>query len=219
MSSASTREKWDAAARGFDFVNSRGPEQRWSPVKRKLYAAMSGRVLFLAVGTGLDIQSFPPGQDIVGIDISPRMLKKAAARAAAYEGRMELREMDAEGLDFPDNSFDQVYTACTFCSVPNPVKGLRELWRVLKAGGELRMFEHTGSRWFPFNALLHMMNPIARKFGPEVIRDTVGNVEKAGFQVVRVHNVYLDIVRTILAVSPTVPTRDRSSAPIRTEIR
>jgi hypothetical protein len=47
-----------------------------------------------------------------------------------------------------------------------------------------------------------MMNPIARKFGPEVIRDTVGNVEKAGFQVVQVRNIYLDIVRTIFAVSP-----------------
>jgi ubiquinone/menaquinone biosynthesis C-methylase UbiE len=163
---------------------------------------MAGKVLFLAVGTGLDIQSFPTGQDIVGIDISPRMLEKAAPRAAAYDGRMELREMDAQNLDFPGGSFDQVYTACTFCSVPDPVKGLRELRRVLKPGGELRMFEHTGSRWFPYNALLHMMNPIARKFGPEVIRDTVGNVEKAGFQVIQVRNIYLDIVRTIFAVSP-----------------
>lgn len=215
MSGATARQKWDAAARGFDFVNSRGPEQRWSLVKRKLYAAMSGKVLFLAVGTGLDIQSFPPGQDIVGIDISPRMLEKAAPRAAAYEGRMELREMDAESLDFPDNSFDQIFTACTFCSVPNPVKGLRELCRVLKPGGELRMFEHTGSRWFPFSALLHMMNPIARRFGPEIIRDTVGNVERAGFRVVHVQNVYLDIVRTILAVSPTSLTQDKSSDLIR----
>jgi ubiquinone/menaquinone biosynthesis C-methylase UbiE len=202
MSASTTREKWDAAARGFDFINSRGPEQRWAPVKRELYSAMAGKVLFLAVGTGLDIQSFPAGQDIVGIDISPRMLEKAAPRAAAYDGRMELREMDAQHLDFPGGSFDQVYTACTFCSVPDPVKGLRELRHVLKPGGELRMFEHTGSRWFPYNALLHMMNPIARKFGPEVIRDTVGNVEKAGFQVVQVRNIYLDIVRTIFAVSP-----------------
>jgi len=202
MSRASTREKWDAAARGFDFINGRGPEQRWARAKKDLYSAMSGRILFLAVGTGLDIQSFPPEQDIVGVDISPRMLEKAAPRAAAYRGRMELREMDAQNLDFPDNSFDQVYTACTFCSVPDPVQGLREFLRVLKPGGELRMFEHTGSRWFPFNALLHIMNPIARKLGPEVIRDTVGNVEKAGFRIVQVHNLYLDIVRTILAVSP-----------------
>ena len=199
MSASTAREKWDAAARGFDFVNSHGPEKRWGPVKRELYSHMRGKVFFLAVGTGLDIQSFPPGQDIVGIDISPRMLEKAAPRAAAYNGQMELREMDAQNLDFPDNSFDQIYTACTFCSVPDPVQGLRELRRVLKPGGELRMFEHTGSRWFPFNALLHMMNPISKRLGPEVIRDTVGNVEKAGFRVTQVTNLYLDIVRTIFA--------------------
>jgi len=205
MSATETRKKWDAAARGFDFANSRGPEQRWGPAKRELYAPMSGKVLFLAVGTGLDIQSFPPGQDIVGIDISPRMLAKATPRAAAYDGHMEVREMDVQHLAFEGNSFDQIYTACTFCSVPDPVAGLRELRRVLKPSGELRMFEHTGSRWFPFSTLLKMMNPIARKLGPEVIRDTPGNVAKAGFQVLRVRNLYLDIVRTIFAVKPSKP--------------
>ena len=64
------------------------------------------------------------------------------------------------------------------------------------------MFEHTGSRWFPFNLMLNALNPIARKLGPEVNRDTPANVEKAGFEIRRVHNVYLDVVRTIYATAP-----------------
>ena len=196
------REKWDAAAAGYDFINSRGPDKRWGPYKREFYAPMAGKVLFLAVGTGLDIHFFPPGRDMVALDISPAMLKKAQPRARAYEGTIELLEMDVQELAFDRETFDQVFTSCTFCSVPDPVQGLRELHRVLKPGGELRMFEHTGSRWFPFNVMLHVMNPVSRRLGPEVIRDTAANVEKAGFALREIRNLYLDVVKTIVARKP-----------------
>jgi ubiquinone/menaquinone biosynthesis C-methylase UbiE len=192
-------EKWDSAARGYDFFSSRGPERRWGPFKQSFYAPMRDDILFLAVGTGLDIQFFPDGQNITGIDFSPKMLATARPRAGAYSGRIELLEMDAQQLAFADDSFDQIYTSCTFCSVPDPVQGLRELRRVLKPGGELRMFEHTGSRWFPFNAILHMMNPVSRRLGPDITRDTVANVAEAGFQISSVRNLYLDVVKSIVA--------------------
>jgi ubiquinone/menaquinone biosynthesis C-methylase UbiE len=163
---------------------------------------MDGKVLFVAAGTGQDIPFFPPGRDIVGIDISPRMLDKAASRAARYAGRLELRVMDVHALDFPDHSFDQVVTSCTFCSVPNPVAALRALRRVLKAGGLLYMFEHTGSRIFPFNLMLNVMTPLWKPIGPEMNRDTVANVEKAGFEIQQVKHVYLDVVKTIIARAP-----------------
>jgi ubiquinone/menaquinone biosynthesis C-methylase UbiE len=162
---------------------------------------MRGRVLFLAVGTGLDIQFFPPQLEVVALDISSKMLEKARPRARTYEGRLNLVQADAHALGFPDHSFDQVFTSCTFCSVPDPVRGLRELRRVLRPGGELRMFEHTGSRWFPFNVMLHLMNPISRQFGPEVIRNTPLNVQKAGFRIRQVRNIYLDVVKTIFATA------------------
>ena len=197
-----TKQKWDNAASAFDFMNSYGPEKRWGPEKREFFSAMQGKILFLAVGTGLDIPFFPPGQDIIGIDISSKMLERAQARAEQYQGKIELREMDVHELPFPDGAFDQVFTSCTFCSVPEPVKGLQTLRRVLKPGGELHMFEHTGSRYFPFNLLLNIMTPLSKKLGPEMNRDTVSNVRQAGFIVRQVRHVFLDVVKIIVAEAP-----------------
>jgi ubiquinone/menaquinone biosynthesis C-methylase UbiE len=197
-----TKRKWDNAAKFFDLMNGYGPEKRWAPFKREFFSTMHGKVLFLAVGTGLDIPFFPPDQDIVGIDISDKMLERAQPRAAAYRGQIRLEQMDVHELSFAPGTFDQAFTSCTFCSVPNPVKGLEAIRRVLKPGGELRMFEHTGSRVFPFNLMLNLMTPLARRAGPEMNRPTVDNVRRAGFEIQRVRPVYLDVVKAIDAVAP-----------------
>jgi ubiquinone/menaquinone biosynthesis C-methylase UbiE len=197
-----TRKKWDRMAANFDVMNSKGPEWRWGPLKRDLFANMKGRILFLAVGTGLDINFFPKGQRITGIDISPKMIEIAKPRADAYEGEMEVHVMDVHEMPFEDNSFDQVYTSCTFCSVPNPVKGLEALRRVLVPGGDLRMFEHTGSRYFPFNVMMNLMTQLTKHLGPDMNRPTQDNVRKAGFEDVVAHNIYLDVVKIIEARAP-----------------
>ena len=193
------RQRWDSAAVTYDLISSFGPEKRWRPDKRRLFSAMDGKILFLALGTGLDIACFPPGREITAIDISGRMIERAMPRVEAYPGRITVRRMDVHDMDFADGTFDQVYTSCTFCSVPDPVGGLAALRRVLKPGGALKMFEHTGSRWFPFRQMLDGMNPLMRRFGPDINRDTVANVRAAGFRVERVKNVYLDVVKTIEA--------------------
>ena len=65
------------------------------------------------------------------------------------------------------------------------------------------MFEHTGSNVFPFNLMLDVMTPLWKPIGPEMNRDTVANVEKAGFEIQQVKTVYLDVVKTIIARSPS----------------
>jgi ubiquinone/menaquinone biosynthesis C-methylase UbiE len=201
---ARAERKWDRAAARFDLMAGLGPERRWGPIKRELFARMGrGKILFVAVGSGLDFGHFPPGRDILGIDISGKMIEKAAPRAAAYEGsggKLELRQMDVEALEVGDASFDQAFTSCTFCSVPHPVEGLREIFRALRPGGALYMFEHTGSRFFPFNLILEAMTPLSRLVGPELNRPTVENVTRAGFEIREVRNYFLDVVKTIDAV-------------------
>jgi len=164
---------------------------------------MEGKILFLALGTGLDIETFPSGKTITAIDISPRMLEFARPRIETYDGELTAHQMDVHSLEFGDNSFDQVFTSCTFCSVPRPVEGLRSLRRVLKPGGELYMFEHTGSRYYPFKIMMDVMTQLTGKFGPEMNRATVNNVLAAGYQLREVNNIFLDVVKTIKAVNPS----------------
>lgn len=195
-----TKKKWDRAAANFDLMAGYGPEKRWAPAKNEFFSRMGdGKILFLAVGTGLDVQFFPENRSIVGIDISDRMLEKARARTDSYRGSLELQQMDVHEMSFADGEFDQVFTSCTFCSVPNPIKGLQALRRVLKPGGELHMFEHTGSRYFPFNVMMNAMTPLSRLVGPEMNRRTVENVIAAGFTLDEVVHVYLDVVKIIRA--------------------
>ena len=202
MADPGTRKKWDKAAATFDFMSG-GGEKRWLPFKTRLFGHMQpGKILFAALGTGLDIPSFPPGMSITAIDISPEMLKRAQPRIDKYQGEINAERVDIHEMPYPDNHFDQVFTSCTFCSVPDPVAGLRSLNRVLRPGGALYMFEHTGSDYFPFKYMLDFMTLITSKIGPDMNRTTVANVKAAGFEVTAVNNLFLDVVKTIAAIKP-----------------
>jgi phosphatidylethanolamine/phosphatidyl-N-methylethanolamine N-methyltransferase len=202
MADAVTQAKWDKLAPRFDGMASQGAERRWKPFKQKLFSHMEGKILFMALGTGLDIPAFPPGQNITAIDISPKMLAEAQKRIAAYDGTINAQVMDVHDMPFAEASFDQVFTSCTFCSVPRPVEGLKAIHRVLKPGGELFMFEHTGSRLAPFRTMMDLMTRLSERVGPAMNRNTTANVRAAGFRITEVENVFLDVIKTIRAIKP-----------------
>ena len=108
-----TQRKWDRTSRSFDLMASRGAEQRWQPAKRELFGHMSGKILFLALGTGLDIAAFPARQRITAIDISPKMLEVAQPRIDAYDGEIKVEVMDVHELAMR-------MTALTRYSLPAP---------------------------------------------------------------------------------------------------
>lgn len=197
---------WDWRARIYDVCEGSG--LRRGPAKAALFSGMKGRVLFVAIGTGLDIRHFPPGHEIVAVDISEEMLRRAESRRLKYSGDIQLVRADAMNLAFPDAAFDCVVTSCTMCSVPDPVRVLRELFRVLRPGGEILMFEHVRGRNPVFGLTLDLMTLWTRLAGTEMNRDTVANVQKAGFRITKVESVHLDIILAIRATRPVDSRRE-----------
>ena len=189
---------WDRRARFYDLCE--GSDLRRGPAKLALFREMAGRTLFLAVGTGIDIKRFPAGREIVAIDISETMLQRAEPRRRMYAGDLNFVQADALNLCFPDASFDTVVTSCTMCSVPDPRRAFGELYRVLRHDGRLLMIEHMRSR-NPILALaLNLMTLFTRRGGTEMNRDTLGNTEAAGFRIIGIESVFLDIILSIRAL-------------------
>jgi ubiquinone/menaquinone biosynthesis C-methylase UbiE len=106
-----------------------------------LVAGARGRVLDLGCGTGRNLPLVPAGARAVGLDPSWASLQRARRRGP----RVPLVVGSAEALPFRDGAFDTVLSGLVFCSVPDPASGLREVRRVLRADGQLRMLEHVRS--------------------------------------------------------------------------
>lgn len=172
---------------------------RRGAAKRRLFSAASGRTLLVAVGTGLDLRHFPAGR-VVGVDISLDMLRRASARVSRSPADVSLVGADAERLPFADHVFDTVVTSCTLCSVPRPARALAEIRRVLSPAGRLLLFEHVRSRDPLVGLALDVMTLWSRRGGTSMNRDTVTLVERAGFDIVRLDCVFLDVILAAEAV-------------------
>jgi phosphatidylethanolamine/phosphatidyl-N-methylethanolamine N-methyltransferase len=127
----------------------------------------SGRVLEVGVGTGLSLPAYRRELEIVGIDLSPEMLKKARERVAA-EGLGNvtgLYEMDAGDLKLPDASFDTVVAMFVMTVVPEPEKVMCELARVCRAGGEVLIVNHFSNEEGIRGWMERRMAPFGDKLG------------------------------------------------------
>jgi ubiquinone/menaquinone biosynthesis C-methylase UbiE len=155
--------------------------------RRRVLARATGEVLEAGVGTGLSLEHYPVGVHVTGIDISPQMLARARRRAEAAGIEVTLDVADVEDLPYDDDRFDTATASCVFCSVADPVQGLRELARVTKTDGRVLLFEHVRPRNRLLGVLADLVSPLTRRlFGPEVNRRTERNVEAAGLEIVSV---------------------------------
>ncbi len=196
-----TRRAYDRAALWYD-------AQEWLPerlafrrMRQRLWDLVpAGDILEVGVGTGKNIPYYRPDMHLTAIDISPKMLRRAEGRARRESVDVALKVMDAQTLEFPDASFDAVAATFVFCSVPDPILGLSEVRRVLKPGGTIYLLEHVLSHKPILGWLMSRTNGFWRSLsGANIARETVANVEAAGFDIVSVENLWLDIVKLIVA--------------------
>lgn len=193
------KKSYDGVARFFDFFRG-GDMRRWGPGQRALFKNLKGRILYVGIGTSQEIVNFPPGLDVTAVDLSYEMLKRSGPRVQSYAGKVHRCQMDAQTTAFRTDTFDTVVTVCVLCTVKQPVDCLTELKRVLKPDGELVMFEHVLSKNPIYGLILKSASLITERLeGTYLDRDTVSNVEKAGFKIHSHKNIYLDIVKALKA--------------------
>ena len=191
------KPNYDNIASYYDVVDWLIPD-KW---RRKVTRLAYGRVLEVGIGTGLNLQFYPDYcREILGIDISPRMLGQADERALLCQVPVKLEVMDVQDLLLDSDSFDCVLATFVFCTVPDPFKGLRECLRVLKPGGKLILLEHMGSENKTLHQLMDWLNPITVAIiGDHINRNTVDMVAATGFRMESVENLLGDVVRLSVA--------------------
>jgi ubiquinone/menaquinone biosynthesis C-methylase UbiE len=195
----SIRERLFAAI--YDPLSARYEERRGADLKRRLLVNTHGRVLEVGVGTGLSFPHYPPAVDeLVGVDPSEAMLRRARKRAAELGRDVTLIEAPAEELPFEDASFDVVVTLAVLCSVGDPSRALGEIRRVLRPDGRFIFLEHVRS---DDPRLAGWQDRLERPWGwiaggchPN--RRTLEEIKAAGFNVVDVeHDDLPDIPRLV----------------------
>lgn len=187
---AQVRRRYDRASGNYD----RGePLQRFviGDVRARLCGRAEGRVLEVAVGTGQNLEHYPSGVELTGVDLSTGMLARARARAAGLGLRAELAEGDAQNLAFGDRAFDTVLCAMALCTIPDQRRALAEMRRVLRPGGLLLLIDHIEYTRWPFRGRE------ARKERPRRLPRAVA--AEAGFEVEEYGRIALGFVEHVVA--------------------
>jgi len=195
------QELYDRKSRFYDLMDWPMDAMGMGRLRRRLWEQAGGkRVLEVGVGTGRNLPHYPSESRVVAVDLSPGMLRRAVKRAERAGRQVDFVLADAQHLPFREEAFENVAATCVFCSVPDPVQGLRELRRVCRPDGSTLLLEHVRARNALLGRVMDWLNPLSARFqGVNINRDTVNNVKLAGFDIEREDSFMMSIVKMLRA--------------------
>jgi len=202
VDSEKTKRRYDRIAPYFDSLEGFLEGLVFSDWRKILWNKVQGQhILEVGVGTGKNFPFYPEHGNITAIDFSEKMLERAKSKQQRTNIKVDLELMDVQTLCYADNSFDTVIATFVFCSVPLPTKGLQELYRVCKPGGQVLLLEHVLSSKPMMAKMMRLINPIiATVFGANINRQTVKSVQSCGFDKVILDPASSDMVKLIQAI-------------------
>jgi demethylmenaquinone methyltransferase/2-methoxy-6-polyprenyl-1,4-benzoquinol methylase len=170
---------------------------RW---RRKVGESVTGRLLDVGFGTGLSLPHYPPSVEVVGADASLGMLRFARTVAGRT---VQLVQVDAEHLAFPDQSFDSVAFNLCLCTIPNPALAVREALRVARPGAPMIFLEHVRSHLLPVALIQDGLSPVLVALEQDhVNRRTAETVRRAGVEVISIDRWLLGFFNLIVGRAP-----------------
>jgi ubiquinone/menaquinone biosynthesis C-methylase UbiE len=194
------KNRYNRVSKIYDLMEKPMESMLMDDWRKELFEKIEGKkILEVGVGTGKNLEFYSTDKEVTGIDFSEKMLEKAKNKSKDKD-HVTLMEMDAEKMTFEDNTFDTVVTSCVFCSVPDPVKGLKEIRRVCKNGGKVIMLEHMRSNKPVVGKIMDRINFIPLHiWGANINRQTLKNLQEAGFnkEDTTYKNVWSDVVKII----------------------
>ncbi len=193
---------WDRVAPSYDKQIAFFEKIQFGGGREWVCSRATGDVLEVAIGTGRNLPFYPKDVRITGIELSPAMLEIARQRAAERGISADLRQGDAERLDFGDDTFDTVVCVLSLCTIPDNAKAISEMHRVLKPGGKLLLLDHIGSQWWPIWAGQRLLELLTARSGEYMTRRQLPLVRAAGFEILETERLKAGSVERIAARKP-----------------
>ncbi|MDE3221135.1 MAG: class I SAM-dependent methyltransferase [Nitrospirota bacterium] len=135
-------------------------------LRKLLLQGARGEVLEIGLGTGLNLPHYPGGVSwLYAVDPAPLLPDRVTRRSRAVAFPVQIKQVSAETLPFDDRTFDCVVSTWTLCTIPDPVKALREVRRVLKPDGVFLFLEHGRSEDDKVAAWQDRLNPVQNIIG------------------------------------------------------
>jgi ubiquinone/menaquinone biosynthesis C-methylase UbiE len=192
--------RYQRIARFYDFLDAPFERKRYQPLRPLLFEGLGGQLLDAGIGTGRNCAFYPSGATVSGIDNSPAMLAIAHERCPTLAASGRLYEMDVTNLRFPTDTFDGAVASFLFCVLPDElqVPALRELGRVVKPGGIIRLMEYVRPKGLMRRIVSRVWQPwIAWAYGASFDRETEKHVPLAGLQLIESRYVVDDLMKLL----------------------
>jgi len=201
-------ERYQRIAPFYDLLDLPFERRRYRPIRPLLFRDLHGSLLDAGIGTGRNCEFYPKETVVSGIDLSPAMLEQAQRRCPTLAAGGRLHRMDVTALEFPAASFDAAVSTFLFCVLPDPLQlpALRELKRVVKPGGVIRLLEYVRPRGAVRRIVSYVWQPWMNwAYGAGFDRNTEQHAPAAGLELVESRYVVPDLMKMLTLRVPDGP--------------
>lgn len=199
---SSLKNHYDRISNWYEILDWSLERFRYRKLRPIVWSHAQGKILDLGVGTGLNIPYYPLASEVIGVDLSEGMLRKARARAADLAVQVKLFQMDATDLKFEDGTFNSVVSTFLFCVLPNESqpKAIAEIYRILVPGGRLILMEYVYSQKFWRRLWMKALAPWVRwVYRAGFDRRTLEFLKLGNWEILTDSFIYQDTIRLIVA--------------------